>query len=99
MSTHENQAGNIDAIERKYRDELQALVRHYIKPISLIVLTGIGALIGSVVGSNYGVMGSGFGIVIGVVVTIPLALGLIKAASLVRQSSTLFRERKSKHND
>lgn len=99
VSKCENQAGNIDAIERKYRDELQALARHYIKPISLIVLTGIGALIGSVVGSNYGVMGSGFGIVIGVVVTIPLALGLIKAASLVRQSSTLFKERKSEHND
>lgn len=90
---------DIDAIKSKYRDDIQALANYYFKPICLLVLTVIGALIGSVVGSNYGVVGSGVGIIAGIIVTIPLALRLISAASLARQSSTLVEERKSKHTD
>lgn len=95
VNEDENQKVDIDDIKIKYRDELQALARHYLRPVSLLVLAVIGALIGSVVGSNYGVVGSGVGIVIGILVTIPVALYLINATSIARQSSVLVKERKS----
>ncbi|XP_060774118.1 GTPase IMAP family member 4-like [Neoarius graeffei] len=89
---------DIDAIESKNKDDIHTLAK-YSRPISLLILTGIGALIGSVVGSNYGVVGSGVGIIAGIIITIPLALRLIDAASLARQSLTLVEERKTKHTD
>ncbi|KAK3557043.1 hypothetical protein QTP70_024260 [Hemibagrus guttatus] len=89
LTEDENQEMDVSAIRKKHQDELLALAKYYFKPVGLLVLAVIGALIGSVVGSHYGVVGSGTGIIIGIIVTIPLALCLITAASLARQKCRL----------
>ncbi|XP_066518912.1 GTPase IMAP family member 9-like [Hoplias malabaricus] len=90
----DDQPVDIAAIKSKFRDEMMSLARYYMKPAALIALTIIGALIGSVVGSAYGVTGSGVGIVIGIAVAIPLALWLIDAVRVARESSNTLQETK-----
>ncbi|XP_036425345.1 GTPase IMAP family member 9-like, partial [Colossoma macropomum] len=74
-----------EAVIRRRRGNVEGL-RH----ISQIGLChgpdmALGALIGLVAGSVYGVMGSRLGIVIGAVVTVPLALWLIGSACLAKE--------------
>ncbi|XP_066518911.1 GTPase IMAP family member 9-like [Hoplias malabaricus] len=82
------------AIMSKFRDEMMSLARYYMKPAALIILAIIGALVGSVVGSVHGIKGSGVGIVIGTAVAIPLALWLIDAVRVARDSSNFLQETK-----
>ncbi|TSK62616.1 hypothetical protein Baya_4744 [Bagarius yarrelli] len=89
-----NQAEDIVPIKSKDPDDILAIVKYYFKPISLLVLAVVGALIGSVVGSDFGVVGSGLGIVIGSIVAIPVSLCLIKSASMARQSSPPVEKKK-----
>ncbi|XP_047670125.1 GTPase IMAP family member 4-like [Tachysurus fulvidraco] len=99
FSENENQEVDIGTVRKKYQDELLALAKYYFKPVGLLLFAMIGALIGSVVGSNYGVVGSGSGIIIGIIVTIPLGLYLITAASLARQSSSHVEVKKTEQTN
>ncbi|XP_072538907.1 GTPase IMAP family member 7-like isoform X2 [Salminus brasiliensis] len=94
--SEDDQTVDIGAIKSKYRDDMQALARYYLKPAAVLVMAIIGALVGSVVGSAHGVMGSGLGIVVGAAVTIPLTLWMIGAASLARDSSNILQQTKQK---
>ncbi|XP_060724698.1 GTPase IMAP family member 4-like isoform X2 [Tachysurus vachellii] len=95
----EKQEVDIGTVRKKYQDELLALAKYYFKPVGLLLFAMICALIGSVVGSKYGVVGSGSGIIIGIIVAIPLGLCLITAASLARQSSSFVEDKKTEHTN
>ncbi|XP_051986709.1 GTPase IMAP family member 4-like [Xyrauchen texanus] len=78
---------DLEALKRKYREEMLTLLRYYLKPVAVIFMAIIGALVGSVAGSVYGVFGACFGIVVGILVPIPLTFSLIGAAELAKDRS------------
>ncbi|XP_062304634.1 GTPase IMAP family member 4-like [Osmerus eperlanus] len=79
-----HQKVDLEVVRDGYKEAGMAVMKHYIKPLFMIITTIVAAFFGAIAGAQYGPLGSCLGIVVGIGVSVVVCYAVREAATAAR---------------
>lgn len=81
---HGSQKVDLETVREGYKEAGMAVMKHYIKPLAVIITTIVTAFFGAIAGAQYGPLGSCIGILFGILAGVVVSLAVREAATAAR---------------